>query len=86
MVSLPVVMWPRGQHCRQRGNGSIVNVESPSEVLPSVIDTPANRVALPKADFTRWVKPESIAKLLVYLVSDAAADTSGAVIPIYGRA
>jgi NAD(P)-dependent dehydrogenase (short-subunit alcohol dehydrogenase family) len=55
-------------------------------ILPSTIDTPANRAAMPKADFTRWVKPDSIAKLLVYLVSDAAADTSGAVIPIYGRA
>ena len=55
-------------------------------VLPSTIDTPANRAAMPKADFSRWVNPESIAKLLVFLVSDAAADTSGAVIPIYGRA
>ena len=55
-------------------------------ILPSTIDTPANRAAMPKADFSRWVKPESIAKLLVFLVSDAAADTSGAVIPIYGRA
>src|SRR5579859_494408 len=55
-------------------------------ILPSTIDTPANRSAMPKADFSRWVKPESIAKLLVFLVSDAAADTSGAVIPIYGRA
>jgi NAD(P)-dependent dehydrogenase (short-subunit alcohol dehydrogenase family) len=55
-------------------------------ILPSTIDTPANRVAMPKVDFSRWVKPESIAKLLVFLVSDAASDTSGAVIPIYGRA
>jgi NAD(P)-dependent dehydrogenase (short-subunit alcohol dehydrogenase family) len=55
-------------------------------ILPSTIDTPANRAAMPKVDPSRWVKPESIAKLLVYLVSDAAADTSGAVIPIYGRA
>src|SRR3984957_8283998 len=55
-------------------------------ILPSTIDTPVNRAAMPKADFSRWVKPESIAKLLVFLVSDAAADTSGAVIPIYGRA
>jgi NAD(P)-dependent dehydrogenase (short-subunit alcohol dehydrogenase family) len=55
-------------------------------ILPSTIDTPANRAAMPKADFSRWVKPESIAKLLVFLASDAAADTSGAVIPIYGRA
>jgi len=55
-------------------------------ILPSTIDTPANRAAMPKADSSSWVKPESIAKLLVFLVSDAAADTSGAVIPIYGRA
>lgn len=55
-------------------------------ILPSTIDTQANRAAMPRVDFSRWVKPESIAKLLVYLVSDAAADTSGAVIPIYGRA
>ncbi len=55
-------------------------------VLPSTIDTPPNRAAMPKADFSSWVNPESIAKLLVFLVSDAAADTSGAVIPIYGRA
>jgi NAD(P)-dependent dehydrogenase (short-subunit alcohol dehydrogenase family) len=55
-------------------------------VLPSTIDTPANRAAMPKADYSRWVAPQSIAKLLVFLTSDAAADTSGAVIPIYGRA
>jgi NAD(P)-dependent dehydrogenase (short-subunit alcohol dehydrogenase family) len=55
-------------------------------VLPSIIDTPPNRAAMPKADFSSWVAPQSIAKLLVFLASDAAADTSGAVIPIYGRA
>lgn len=55
-------------------------------VLPSTIDTAANRKAMPQSDFSRWVAPESIAKLLVWLTSDAAADISGAVIPIYGRA
>jgi len=55
-------------------------------ILPSTIDTPANRAAMPKVDFSRWVKSGSIAKLLVFMASDAAADTSGAVIPIYGRA
>jgi NAD(P)-dependent dehydrogenase (short-subunit alcohol dehydrogenase family) len=54
-------------------------------VLPSVIDTPANRAADPAADSSRWVKPESIARLLLWLASDAAADVNGAVIPIYGR-
>lgn len=55
-------------------------------VLPSVIDTAANRAANPGADYSRWVRPESIARLLVWLASDTAADVSGAVIPIYGRA
>jgi NAD(P)-dependent dehydrogenase (short-subunit alcohol dehydrogenase family) len=55
-------------------------------VLPSTIDTRANRTAMPKSDFSKWVTPESIAKLLLWLVSDAASDVSGAVIPIYGRA
>jgi NAD(P)-dependent dehydrogenase (short-subunit alcohol dehydrogenase family) len=55
-------------------------------VLPSVIDTPANRTAQPGADFSRWVKPESIARLLLWLASDGAADVNGAAIPIYGRA
>jgi NAD(P)-dependent dehydrogenase (short-subunit alcohol dehydrogenase family) len=55
-------------------------------VLPSIIDTPANRSTMPKADFSKWVKPESIARLLVWLASDAASDVTGAAIPIYGRA
>lgn len=55
-------------------------------VLPSVIDTPANRAANPGADHSRWVKPESIASLLAFLASDAASAINGAVIPIYGRA
>jgi NAD(P)-dependent dehydrogenase (short-subunit alcohol dehydrogenase family) len=55
-------------------------------VAPSIIDTPANRAAMPSADHSRWVKPESIAKLLVWLASEEAGDVSGAVIPIYGRA
>jgi len=54
-------------------------------VLPSVIDTPANRAADPSADFGKWVKPESIARLLVWLAA-AGDDVNGAVIPIYGRA
>jgi NAD(P)-dependent dehydrogenase (short-subunit alcohol dehydrogenase family) len=55
-------------------------------VLPATIDTPANRKAMPNADFSRWVMPQSIAKTLVWLCSDEAADVNGAVIPIYGRA
>lgn len=55
-------------------------------VLPSTIDTALNRRAMPQADFSRWVQPESIAKNLVWLASREAGDVSGAVIPIYGRA
>src|SRR5580700_8311658 len=55
-------------------------------VLPSTIDTAPNRQAMPKSDFSRWVKPESIAKTLVWVASREAGDVSGAVIPIYGRA
>ena len=59
---------------------------SANVLLPSVIDTAANRKAMPDADFSRWVAPASIARLIVFLTSDAAADSSGAAIPIYGRA
>ncbi|MGH7284072.1 MAG: SDR family NAD(P)-dependent oxidoreductase [Polyangiaceae bacterium] len=55
-------------------------------VLPSTIDTPANRKAMPNVDPSIWVKPESLAKVIAFLMSDDAADISGAVIPVYGRA
>jgi NAD(P)-dependent dehydrogenase (short-subunit alcohol dehydrogenase family) len=55
-------------------------------ILPSVIDTPANRKAQPNADFDKWVKPEDIAKVVRFLVSDDSAPTSGAAVPVYGRA
>jgi NAD(P)-dependent dehydrogenase (short-subunit alcohol dehydrogenase family) len=51
-------------------------------VLPTTIDTPANRQSMPTADFTKWVKPESIAQLLIFLVSNAASALTGALIPI----
>lgn len=55
-------------------------------VLPSTIDTPANRKSMPKANFDDWVKPERLAHIIASLVAEAAGDTSGAVIPVYGRA
>ncbi|HET9952284.1 MAG TPA: SDR family NAD(P)-dependent oxidoreductase [Candidatus Eisenbacteria bacterium] len=55
-------------------------------VLPSVIDTAANRAAMPDGEFGDWVKPEAIAEVLVFLASENAAATSGALVPIYGRA
>jgi NAD(P)-dependent dehydrogenase (short-subunit alcohol dehydrogenase family) len=55
-------------------------------ILPSVIDTPANRAAQPDADHSKWVQPEAIAKVVRFLVSDDSAPTSGAAVPVYGRA
>jgi NAD(P)-dependent dehydrogenase (short-subunit alcohol dehydrogenase family) len=55
-------------------------------ILPSVIDTPANRASQPDADHSRWVSPEQIAGVIRFLCSDDSAPTSGAHIPVYGRA
>ncbi len=54
-------------------------------VLPSTLDTPANRAAMPDADASRWVSPTSLAEVIAFLLSDAARDVSGAAIPVYGR-
>jgi NAD(P)-dependent dehydrogenase (short-subunit alcohol dehydrogenase family) len=55
-------------------------------VLPSTIDTPANREQMPNADHSKWVPPEQIARVVRFLVSDDSAPTSGAAIPVYGKA
>lgn len=55
-------------------------------VMPSTIDTLANRRNLPDADFSKWVKPEQIAKVILFLVSDDSKIISGASIPVYGKA
>jgi len=55
-------------------------------VLPSILDTDANRKAFPKADYEKWVKPVALARVLAFLASDAASQVTGAAIPVYGRA
>jgi NAD(P)-dependent dehydrogenase (short-subunit alcohol dehydrogenase family) len=55
-------------------------------ILPSVIDTPGNRASMPNADFEKWVKPAQIAGVVAHLLGEDAAPTSGAEIPVYGRA
>ncbi|HZT31902.1 MAG TPA: SDR family NAD(P)-dependent oxidoreductase [Bryobacteraceae bacterium] len=54
-------------------------------ILPGTMNTEANRKADPRADASRWVPPEDVAQLAVFLVSDAAAQITGAAIPVYGR-
>jgi len=60
-------------------SGSGVRVNS---ILPRIIDTPANRRDMPKADFAKWAKPEAIAQLILYLCSDAATVVHGAAISV----
>ena len=55
-------------------------------VLPSVIDTPADRAESPDADVSRWVTPEEFADTILWISSSAAREISGAVVPVYGRA
>ena len=61
--------------------GSGVRVNS---ILPSIIDTQANRKAMPNADFAKWPKPEDIARVVLFLCSDDARVIHGAAVPVYG--
>ena len=56
-----------------------------NSILPSIIDTPANRKAMPKADFSKWPKPEEIARVILFLCSDEAKLIQGASLPVYGE-
>jgi NAD(P)-dependent dehydrogenase (short-subunit alcohol dehydrogenase family) len=62
-----------------KGTGVRVN-----SILPSIIDTEANRKAIPNADFTKWPKPEDIARVILFLCSDDAQLIHGAAVPVYG--
>jgi NAD(P)-dependent dehydrogenase (short-subunit alcohol dehydrogenase family) len=55
-------------------------------VVPSTMDTPANRAAMPKADFSKWPKVEEVARAILFLASGENALTSGALVPVYGEA
>lgn len=55
-------------------------------IVPSIIDTPDNREAMPDADFKKWVSPGRLAAIILFLCSDEAADVSGAIIPAFGKA
>jgi NAD(P)-dependent dehydrogenase (short-subunit alcohol dehydrogenase family) len=64
-----------------KGTGVRVN-----SILPGIIDTPANRKAMPKADFTKWPAPEGIARVILFLCSEDSSVIHGASIPVYGNA
>jgi NAD(P)-dependent dehydrogenase (short-subunit alcohol dehydrogenase family) len=76
-----VLAFVQALDAEYRGDGVRSNA-----VLPSVIDTPANRESQPDADHSKWVPPEEIAKVIRFLVSEDSAPTSGAAVPVYGRA
>ena len=54
-------------------------------VLPSIINTAANRASMPKADFSKWVTPQELAEVILFLASDAAGAVTGALLPVSGR-
>lgn len=56
-----------------------------NSVLPSIIDTPANRQAFPDTDYSTWVRADEVADIIGYLLSDRSSGTSGAKIPVYGK-
>jgi NAD(P)-dependent dehydrogenase (short-subunit alcohol dehydrogenase family) len=76
-----VLAFVDAMHEEYRDDGIRTNA-----ILPSTIDTPANRAAMPDADFDTWVKPEEIARVIADLCSDDFGVTSGAHVPVYGRA
>jgi NAD(P)-dependent dehydrogenase (short-subunit alcohol dehydrogenase family) len=63
-----------------KGDGILVNA-----VVPSIMDTPANRAAMPKADFSKWPKVEEVARAILWLAGDENALTNGALVPVYGK-
>jgi NAD(P)-dependent dehydrogenase (short-subunit alcohol dehydrogenase family) len=75
-----VIAFAQAVAVEYRNDGVRSNV-----ILPSVIDTPANRASMPKADHDRWVKPAAIAGVIAHLLSEDSSPVSGAAIPVYGR-
>jgi NAD(P)-dependent dehydrogenase (short-subunit alcohol dehydrogenase family) len=72
-----VLAFIRALDAEYKGDGIRCNA-----ILPSVIDTPANREAMPDADHSKWVQPADIAKVVRFLVSEDSLPTSGAAIPV----
>jgi NAD(P)-dependent dehydrogenase (short-subunit alcohol dehydrogenase family) len=76
-----VAAFSSGLAAEVRDDGIVVNT-----IAPAVIDTPANRAAMPKADFSLWASPAAVAEVIRWLISPQNTLVSGAVVPVYGRA
>jgi NAD(P)-dependent dehydrogenase (short-subunit alcohol dehydrogenase family) len=76
-----IITLTEAQAEEMRGSGVTINA-----IVPSIIDTPANRAGMPTADTSRWPTPEQVARIVLFLASDDAALISGAAIPVYGDA
>ena len=81
IVGRHVITLTEAQAEEMRGSGVTINT-----IVPSIIDTPANRASMPSADISRWPTPEQLARVVLFLASDDAALISGAAIPVYGAA
>ncbi len=75
-----VVRLTESMDAELKDNGVNVNC-----VMPAIIDTPQNRAAMPDADFSKWVSPEAVADVILFLASEGARAIHGASIPVYGR-
>ena len=60
------------------------SLDAVNAVLPSIIDTPANRKDMPDADFSRWVTPDDLSEVIMFLASDRARAVTGALVPVTG--
>ena len=80
MANAALVRWTESLADELKREGVTANA-----VLPKIIDTPANRAAMPKADPRSWASPDEIAALIVFLSSDEASGISGTAIPIVAR-
>ena len=80
MAKGALIRWTESLADELKGEGITANI-----VLPSTIDHPANRAAMPKADPKTWVSPEEMAAIIVFLCSEEASGITGAAIPVTAR-